>query len=207
MFLILRTPIVWYNSGVKLILPLLLPRLKCALACVLSVVGLMALAMLIIVVSCGRNLLVLGKVAEGKGAVIVHVGVASADMHGCPVDYDVYRPLGCYESGRPMDDLYLEAKDSTGKCVGTAFERLIASSNELWFCGGIKRLRIPFGPTLATCSGAVSLDKGLSDFELSVKETSGYRVFTISDSGNGSQIVLYTISIPATCFNRDLSHL
>lgn len=177
------------------------------MAYVLSVVGLMVLAMLIIVVSCGHNLLALGKVADGKGAVMVHVGVASADMRGCPVEYDVYRPFGCYENGRPMDDLYLEAKGSTGKCVGAAFERLIASSNELWFCGGIRRLRIPFGPTLASCLGTVPLEKGLGDFELSVKEASGYRTFTISDSGSGRQIVLYIISIPTTCFNRDLSHL
>ena len=183
------------------------PRLKCAMAYVLSAVGLMALAILIIVAACGRNLLVPGKVAKGKGAIMVHVGIASANMRGSPVEYDVYRLLGCYENGRPIDDLYLEDRHATGKCVDAAFEHLIASSNELWFCGGLRRFRIPFGPTLATCLGAVPLDKGLSDCELSVKETSGSRMYTISDRRNDGQVVLYVISIPAPYFNRDLSHL
>ena len=102
-YLILCVPIVWYNSRVKLILPLLL-RLKCGLIYVLAVIGLMALTMLIAVISCGRNLLVPGKVAEGKGAVMVHVGIASAELNGCLVDYDVYRLFGCYENGRTRSE-------------------------------------------------------------------------------------------------------
>ena len=185
----------------------LLHRLKYALFYVLSVIGLMALTMLILVISYGRNLLVPGKVAEGKGAVMVHVGIASANMRGCLVDYDVYRLFGCYENGRTIDDLYLEVRSAQGKLVSGAFERLIASSNELWFCGGLRRLRIPFGPTLATCLGAVPLGKGLGDFELSVKETSQSRVFIISETQHDGQIVLYTVAIPANCFNHNLSNL